>query len=380
MMIFWSSIEHPRFSALRYVSLSLALVLLGGGASGQETELKTVEKQLETIAEKLAEYLETSKYGQTVSVGRFGCPPQLGANAGPGMVKLLHEELERHGIKVQRVAKFGVEGEYTLLEEHPGTGVPAARITAKLVDRSGTVTTQVERYVEYVEKVQDIAVLFGATAEVKYEHGEPDPLMVLHERIVKPRVDVRMTKVAATPESAYAVEILIAEGDDYSPRSPENQDGLAFVPIRRDEIYAIRLINDSGQDAAVTLSIDGLNMFAFSENRHYRYVIVPAESQGVIKGWHRTNQVTDAFKVTEFAGSAVAELGADDADLGVITVAFSQAWPKDSPPPRELQQMLARRNERLATGRGPSIEQRFEVVERLVGPLQTVISIRYTRD
>ncbi len=378
MMKACSLIKHPRFRASKYVSLTLAVVLIGGGAWGQEKKTKTVEEQLATIAEKLAEFLKTDK-NQSVSVGRFGCPKTLGVNAGPGLVKALHQELNRHGIKVQRGAEYGVEGEYTLLDEHPKEGVPAARISAKLVDRSGAVKTQVDLY---VEKAQDIAVLFGATAEVNYEFGEPDPLMVLHDRIVEPQVDVEIgtTRVAATPESLYAVEVLIAEGADYSPRSPEDQNGQAFVPIQRDEIYAVRLINDSDQDAAATLSIDGLNMFVFSENPHYRYVIVPAKSHGVIKGWHRTNEITEAFKVTEFAGAAVAELGADDADLGVITVAFSQAWSKNSPPTREYQQMLARRGEVLGTGRGPSLEQRFEVVERTIGPLQTVISVRYTRD
>ena len=50
------------------------------------------------------------------------------------------------------------------------------------------------------------------------------------------------------------------------------------------------MINDSDTDAAVTLTIDGLNMFAFSENLDYRYVIVRRRVKVVIRGWHVTNQ------------------------------------------------------------------------------------------
>ena len=84
-------------------------------------------------------------------------------------------------------------------------------------------------------------------------------------------------------------------------------DGFAVVKIRRDEIYAIKLINDTPHDAAVTLTIDGLSVFAFSENAKYTHWVVPHKQTLTVPGWHRTNKVSDSFVVTEYAKSAVAE-------------------------------------------------------------------------
>ena len=68
-----------------------------------------------------------------------------------------------------------------------------------------------------------------------------------------------------------------SRASDFRPRAAsKDEDGFAFLKINRDEIYAVKLINDSPHDAAVTLTIDGLSVFAFSENSNYTYWIVRA--------------------------------------------------------------------------------------------------------
>ena len=54
-----------------------------------------------------------------------------------------------------------------------------------------------------------------------------------------------------------------------------DKDGLAFFKINRGEVYAVKVANRADHDVAVNLAIDGLGMFAFSENRNYEVVIVP---------------------------------------------------------------------------------------------------------
>ena len=46
-----------------------------------------------------------------------------------------------------------------------------------------------------------------------------------------------------------------------------DKEGLAFVNIKRGEVYSARVTNRADHDVAATLAIDGLTMFAFSENR-----------------------------------------------------------------------------------------------------------------
>ena len=351
--------------------------MLGGVPSGRQVgQQGNVEHRMDAIAAHLAEYIELRGGDDALSMGRFDCPPQLNAAAGPGMAKLLSESLARRGVAVRRVGELGVRGSYVLLEHDPENGDPAAEVSAELVDRGGKV---LRRAVERIQDEQSMAELFGATAELQPEAPEGERLQVLFERIVEPRADVRTHRIAASPESPFALEILKAEGEGYDVIAPESEGGIPFVPIDRDDLYAVRLINDSAMDAAVTLTIDGLNMFAFSDNSSYRYVIVPAEGAGVIKGWHRSNERSDAFKVTSYAETAVAELGADDAGMGVITASFKAAWPKAEPAPIDERMLFARRGQ-VGTGRGPSVAQNYDVVERVVGSLRATVSVRYTRD
>jgi hypothetical protein len=181
------------------------------------------------------------------------------------------------------------------------------------------------------------------------------------------------------------VEILVAASPEgpFEARAPEVKDGETFVPIRRGEVYVIRLINRSEHDAAVTVAIDGLSMFAFSEVKDaksgapkYTHVIVDPGKQSDIKGWHVTNEQSDSFQVTEYAKSAAAELNLQSGSgLGTITVCFAAAWakarPADEPedPTREA----------AATGRGPRIDQKYTEVVRKIGVLRATVSVRYTR-
>src|SRR3954447_22090607 len=148
--------------------------------------------------------------------------------------------------------------------------------------------------------------------------------------------------------------------------------------IRTSERYAVKLINDAPFEVAATLTIDGLSLFAFSRNPEYSYVIVPARSSGVIKGWHRTNEEAEEFVVTEYPRSAAASrLLASSTELGVITACFAAAWPaKGNPPPDEGMEGRSVR----ATGRGPATRTRFLEVERKTGKLRTSISVRYTKE
>jgi hypothetical protein len=199
----------------------------------------------------------------------------------------------------------------------------------------------------------------------------------LHDALGKPEVHLRESEIRPTKDSPYAIELLVKDGKEYRPRKAIDEKGQAFVKIDRDEVYAVRLINDSADEAAVTLAIDGLSMFAFSENRDYEFILVPAGKSAVIAGWHRNNKVSDAFQVTEYAKSAAAQLLTPPAKMGTITATFAAAWPLNSRPPRD--EKFAKGDRGDATGRGPEVRQAYEEVERHVGLVRAVISVRYTR-
>src|SRR5262249_17785170 len=144
------------------------------------------------------------------------------------------------------------------------------------------------------------------------------------------------------------------------------QDGLAFVPLSRGEVFGVKLINRSPYDAAVTLTIDGINMYAFSKVKDpstgrpkFSVVVLGPGEEAFVPGWHRTNEVSEEFVITEYARSAAAELHSN-APTGVITATFAAAWPKDQAPPADEpggQGGYSRSAD--AVGRGAKVQKKY---------------------
>src|SRR5581483_3422812 len=125
---------------------------------------------------------------------------------------------------------------------------------------------------------------------------------------------------------------------------------------------------------------DGLNLFAFAENQDYEYLIVPKKSQGMIVGWPVTTERSDSFQVTSYARSAVAGLlPPDSSNIGTITATFAAAWPKAAKPPSDERASRLALRGADATGRGPSVESRYRIVERVTGAVRSSVSIRYAK-
>jgi hypothetical protein len=334
-----------------------------------------LEAELSTAAKQLSDFLKRRERNEVV-IGPFTCPPQLNGSAGPRIAKTLAESLEDQGIKIKRLAELGVKGEYRLVLKTGQRG-PEAQIQGDLEDIAGR---KLFHFTRNVHGEATLAHLFGLTVSLDPSEGERQRGERIIASVKAPETLVKETRVSAGRSAPYAVEVLVKQGGDYVPRAPTNTDGLAFVEIHRGEIYAVRLINNSDQDAAVTLTIDGLSIFAFSEHENYKYVIVPGRSQGVISGWHVTNDRSDAFQVTEYAKSAAAQKLPSSAMIGTITATFAAAWPKESSPPGDENRSRLVMRGRDATGRGPSVAAKYQVLERVIGVPRCSVSVRYTKD
>jgi hypothetical protein len=336
---------------MRRLGLSLglgAMILFSGSASAQSPGV--IDEELFSVANEVSNFLK--RFGDTtIAVGQFTCAPQLNSSAGPKIVKSLTDNLAERGIKIKRIADLGLKGEYRLVIQNGADGMEAV-IKGSIEDLSG------KHLLDFSKNIRDtseLCSLFGLTVNLPPSESEAARSKRLVASVKRPETFLKKTRISAGKDSPYGVEILVKSNDQYQAKPVADCDGLAFVGIAREEIYAVNLINDSDEDAAVTLTIDGLSMFAFSEFTDYSYIIVPKKSQGLIKGWHITNEKSDSFLVTEYSKSAAAELLSSSADLGTITATFAAAWPKEKKPPAdEHGAMLALRGAD-ATGRGPSV-------------------------
>jgi hypothetical protein len=350
------------------------LFLIAGTARGAEDDL---HRELCKVAEQVKLLLD-QKGQDAIAVGDFRGPAKLAASGGPAITKALGDELKKLGVAVKRRAELEINGEYRDVEDKKSKGL-GVEIKAHVVDHSGAEIVAFEP--RGLFNVTTIASLIGVTVELPADATDEERSKKLGDAIDKPEVHLASTRISAGAGSPYAIEVLVkADGAPRPRAASKDDDGFAFLKIKRGEIYSIKLINDSPYDAAVTLTIDGLNMFAFSENSSYRVVMVPARKSGVILGWHRTNKVSDSFQVTEYAKSAAAEKLPDSAGLGTITVSFAAAWPKGQPPPEDEASATKGGRSGDATGKGPPVDALYTEVVRDVGKLRASVSVRYTKD
>lgn len=350
----------------------------------QQTRAASLNDAVHGVCEKLCRYLE-SKGESQISIGQFVGPPQVASTSGPGIVNVFHEYFESHGIKVVTRANIGLKGEYSLAKlPNEGVGV---KIKGSLVDPFGDVLTDFTFDADHaapghiekvIDKHVDVAELLGATTEIHPEDREVDRNRDLRKHILKPNLYVDGTQCCPSKKSEYRIEVLVHG----HPAPIDVTDGLGFVKINKGDIYSVKIYNHSKYDAAVRLSVDGLNIFTFSNLRNhdgtprYSFYIVPAQKVVELKGWHRDNQVVNSFQVTRYADSAAASINHHH-DLGTITAVFSAAWPKGGQKPHD--EDFTSKGEPNATGFGPPVTQVVKEVQREVGRMRASISLRYSK-
>lgn len=362
-----------------------ALIVLGTWAilTSPARAGDALRAELTTVARGIAEAVKGLGH-EAIAVGEFSGPAEFAASGGPVIAKTLTEELPKHGVAVKGGAPVGVKGEFEDVKDKQ-SGLLAVRIKGTVSDRSGQVLFTFSRGV-FGEAV--LAGLFGTTAKLPADLPPAERNAAIEKSLDKPTVVVQGARVSAAADSPYAVEIWAAPqpGGKYQPRTATVQNGLAFVPLSKGEIFGVRLINRSKLAAAVTLTIDGLNLYTFSDVKdpktgrpRYAVVVLDAGQEVFLRGWHRTNEAVEEFVITEYAKSAAAELKST-APTGTVSASFAAAWPKDKPAPAdEPPDSAGNSRSSEAVGRGTRVAQKFVEVEPQIGVTRATVSVRYAK-
>jgi hypothetical protein len=372
--------RFPRFA--HGVLLLTILGVTGGAAPCWAISLR---EDLQPMADSIGDFLK--KRGEAaVSIGQFSAPPQFATSGGNGISQFLLDGLPKLGIAIQRRAKYGLKGDFKT--EKSQFGGTVARIDVEVVDSNGEVAVVLTHN---LFDEQSIAELMGLTIDLSPQpnpgpnpnpgpdDAAPNPLDIA---IDHPTATITGNTVRSKAGSPYGLEICKLVNGEYVTLTPVDDEGLAFVKLQRDDVYAVRLVNNSGFDAAVSLTIDGINLFTFSETPQYRHMIVTGPTQvGLIKGWHRTNQIADSFQVMEYSKSAVAKVLPDSTSVGTITATYCAAWMQGAnPPPGEpIRYMMQAPGPSDATGRGQEVRQNLQQVKRETGVVRSIVTVRYTK-
>lgn len=350
--------------------LSSAIVVQANDSAGVDAltlELRAMAKDFASIVEK--------KDGGAVAIGEFSGSTDVKGSVGPRIQLALATELKALKIVVDpENYRFEIKGDYQPLVDKE-SGALGVKLVGRLIDRSTADVLAEKPSGRFVFGPQVVPGMLGLNTHVRPGASEREMSEEFERARKDPRADVQGTKVRTQAGSPYAIEMLVKSGAGYVARAIETDaKGRPLVPIHKNEVYGVRLINTSSHEAAVDLQIDGINCFAFSETKS-KYWIVAAGKHVDILGWHKSNTKTLEFKVVDFPETAAAKLNfKPSATIGLITACFSASWANDAGRPADEPELAGR-----GTGFGSEIDFKTEQVNRTIGQVRDTISIRYER-
>ena len=359
-----------RFRFFSCIAVGLCCLLFCGQSARAENLDAGLPDGMARLAEAVDQYFQKEGHEKAVVLGSFTSP------SGDGNTQLrllLQEQLKKAKFEIKPRTKFSISGRF--LKEFRSDGVidsVALKVKAELRDSKDD--NVVQSFAIPIFGDQAVAIL-GPTASLPTdgEKGkESQRQQELNDRLDKPQVTIVGAETRASSDSPFGIEILVGRNG----RKPTNAEGQAFVPLSNGEEYIVRLHNRGSLEAAVSLTVDGLTMFAFSEEGNFgSQVLVPANGSIDIPGWYINKERSDAFEITTFSKGAAAIKGVTGS-VGVITASFSAAWDPASDAPADE---LTAKSADSATGKGRPVGKKYETVQRVVGRVRAFVSVRYYR-
>lgn len=338
--------------------------------------------EIRGLATDFAKIIE-KKGGGAVAIGEFSGSSDVKGSIGPRLQLAMATELEALMIKVDSDDyRFEIKGDYQPLEDKE-TKLLGVKLVGRLIDRETGEPLAEKPTGRFVFGAESVPTMLGLNIQPKPGADAREISDAAKQALKSPSVHLKDTRLAVNPVSPYAIEVLVRNSDSYVARtiSPDSK-GRPYVELHNDEVYGVRLINDSPHSAAVDLRIDGVNSFAFSETTSQFWIIDPHSHVDII-GWHKNNEKSTEFKVVEdFADSAAAKLHLKpSASIGLITAAFRATWKKEATPPDDEPKLLADLGgrERTVTGFGKDVGFRTQQVSLVIGEPRDIISVRYNR-
>ena len=309
-------------------------------------------------------------------------------------------------IKLTTKSDVKINGKIAIVEDKDKSGTMVLlRVTLEVAERSKTILThhyELHRSRDLIaaagfplndksvkethEDIHNVLVLDSEPIEKEAsESGVPDrPIKKFQRR----RYFVEDgTRVYSKRDNNVSVEIvakhLNAKGDPVLKTIEKSDSNFPLVKIAEDELYEVVIHNASNHEVAISLKIDGIDQFTFSEDRDpetgrpkFTRWIVPAKSSFSIPGWHVTSDPSRTDNIRRFLvtnyGEGVSKFVQipDKSEIGTILVSVSRA--------RKTREGL-KSGANAETTLGPPMELKQKVVQRFIDPPNDFIAIRYRK-
>lgn len=371
----------------------LAFAIFGTGPAPAAENL-TLENALTAIAKNVAAVVK-EQGAKEIVVNPISDTGDLTHTAGLGLTEALIGKLRAEGLEPALKADLVFSADYSLGEaERDGDrqGFAVGRLAFKVRRRNGKTLIDSEKDLgadrqPRVTNPADLAKMGDLTVSRPPTAQAADNDKALLDAIDnKPGLfTIEGTKIR--PKGApYAIEMLVAPAsganapshDLFRPRKVDVRDGMPFLKVQPGEVVAVRIFNEAGHDVAANVSVDGLSMFAFRDDKADKNenVIVKARTAGDVLGWFRNAKVSSAFLVADLPSDhSKSSLLKNPAKIGAITVTFAAAWEKDDQRPKD--EDGTRQAAEIVPG--APIEAPYEVVRRQIGGFRAAVTVRYDK-
>ena len=371
-----------RFRSAFLAVPTLVTTVLATPARAQEetATLRTAATRIAVVVKQyLDKNLETAVHVNSMTLFR---------GSSVGTIKDIGDELIRIGVRVDPVAPNTVNGDITRLPPQPNLPLTGLKITGKLNLRNGE--SQAFTF-DVTHDINNAAIILEPSQQIITPPVSPERRPFTEPGNVG-TIGLRQFKL--NERSPYGIRILVQNAaGEYVNREITRLDdqGRVFgVTFKRDEIFAIELLNGSEYDAAVSILVDGLRRFAMSENPSIRdnaFDRVKSREMNPpgqpsqpgrrrILGFYRDNQTLDTFRIGEYSKSPEAKRLPPAPNVGTITVVFAAAWdPDDST--KEAPFERSPQTSGLSVVPGPIADDPIEVVKLKVGRPREIFKITY---
>lgn len=370
----------------RFQSLIAAFVIVFAGqstpATSQDADVApTLTAAIQSMGDEIAKYVTAQNNASAqVAVGTFVGPGPQSSNAGVRIVVALREHLKGK-------MRIGDSGAYSITGEFRGQKLDGKFVTvieAAIKDSLGTQLHRLRKKI-ITDEEEGIA-FFGPTsldltktkttgAFLTSAKNKSDAIV---DAIVNPKVNLDNNIIRPSAGSPYGIELLLKTSHGYESIPVVSDGRLAKAAIAENQVYAIRLHNDSREPIGVKLTIDGINVFAMSENPSYRgkditMAMCPC-SASRIKGWYLNDNHSAEFAVAKFGETAAATFGAFE-KMGTITARFFSASAKGklNCPPCE-------KSRSLGTKVGATTKMSYGRLDVSFGEILGAASVRYIKE
>jgi hypothetical protein len=350
----------------------------------------TVEEAMKRLSDEIARFISAeTDAGGKVAISAFQGPSSSGA--GARISQALRSHLEGKIKVVDLGAAYSVGGRF--LGQKQSDGKFATVIEAEICDALGG---SVQNLRKKIITGLDEGLAFFAPSSVdlskksdsgavaskpKTEQAESDAKVAgdtLVNALRKPELHIDPRKksiLRPSQDSPYGLEVLLKKGNEYQALDLVSEGGLAKVNLGTGDVFALRLYNGSPRPVGCRLTIDGINIFALSENKAYgtSNPIMALNANGTfsIKGWHHTDEFSHEFKITNYGDSAAARFGVVEG-VGAVTATFFEVIDAES-----YSNQLVSRD--AGTGLGELVPQVYQRNQVKFGNPVGAVSARYLR-